>query len=189
MGGATRRGVDAVESLFWEHSGPNVIIECTPLPLKACASLYRDGIEVMFPSNRRIPPESLSANVKSHNYLNMIIGDQEVRQYNPKAWALLLDQRGFMAEGMGSNVFLAKNGRLITPKVQYVLAGVSRQTVVELASNSDLVLCPKKTLLLMMPITPTKPFSPQPAFVSAQSSPSTAKPWRMAKFPVPLRRS
>jgi branched-chain amino acid aminotransferase len=140
VGQRVSRGVDAVDGLFWQHSGPTIIIECTPLPLKARASLYRDGIEVMFPSNRRIPPESLSANVKSHNYLNMIIGDNEVRHSNPKAWALLLDTRGFMAEGMGSNVFLVKNGRLYTPKVQYVLAGVSRQTVVELAEQMGLPL-------------------------------------------------
>lgn len=139
VGQRVSRGVDDVDGLFWQHSGPSVIIECTPLPLKARATLYRDGIEVLFPSNRRIPPESLSANVKSHNYLNMIIGDNEVRQYNPNAWALLLDTRGFMAEGMGSNVFLVKHGRLYTPKVQYVLAGVSRQTVIELADQLGLV--------------------------------------------------
>jgi len=140
VGQRVSRGVDAVDGLFWEHSGPTVIIECTPLPFKARANLYRDGIEVMFPSNRRIPPESLSANVKSHNYLNMIIGDNEVRQYNAKAWALLLDTRGFMAEGMGSNVFLVKKGKLYTPKLQYVLAGVSRQTVVDLAEQLGLAL-------------------------------------------------
>jgi branched-chain amino acid aminotransferase len=140
VGQRVSRGVDNVDGLFWQHSGPNVIIECTPLPLKARAALYRDGIQVMFPSNRRIPPESMSANVKSHNYLNMIIGDNEVRQYNPKAWALLLDTRGFMSEGMGSNVFLVKHGRLYTPKVQYVLAGISRQTVFDLAKQMGLEL-------------------------------------------------
>jgi branched-chain amino acid aminotransferase len=138
VGQRVSRGVDEVDGLFWQHSGPTVIIECTPLPLKARATLYRDGIEVIFPSNRRIPPESMSANVKSHNYLNMIIGDNEVRHYNPNAWAVLLDTRGFIAEGMGSNVFLVRQGRLYTPKVQYVLAGVSRQTVIELADELGL---------------------------------------------------
>jgi branched-chain amino acid aminotransferase len=140
VGQRVSRGVDNVDGLFWQHSGPTVIVECTPLPLKARASLYREGIEVMFPSVRRIPPECMSANVKSHNYLNMILGDIEVRHYNPKAWAVLLDTRGFMAEGMGSNVFVVKNGKLYTPKVQYVLAGVSRQTVFELTEELGLTL-------------------------------------------------
>ncbi len=141
MGGAARLcGVDRPEGDTLQRSGPNVIIECTPLPLTARADLYRDGIEVMFPSVRRIPPECLSANVKTHNYLNLIIGDLEVRTYNPRAWAVLLDTRGFVAEGMGSNVFLVKDGKLYTPKVQYVLAGVSRQTVIELAEQQGLEL-------------------------------------------------
>lgn len=162
VGQRVSRGVDAVDGLFWQHSGPTVIIECTPLPLKARASLYRDGIEVMFPSNRRIPPESMSANVKSHNYLNMIIGDNEVRHHNPKAWALLLDTRGFMAEGMGSNVFLVKNGKLFTPKVQYVLAGVSRQTVIELADQLGLTLVEED-------LAPYDAYSADEAFLTSTS--------------------
>jgi branched-chain amino acid aminotransferase len=162
VGQRVSRGVDAVDGLFWEHSGPTVIVECTPLPLKARASLYRDGIEVMFPSVRRIPPECLSANVKSHNYLNMIIGDIEARHYNPKAWAVLLDTRGFMAEGMGSNVFLIKNGRLYTPKVQYVLAGVSRQTTIELAEQLGLKLAEED-------LAPYDAYSADEAFLTSTS--------------------
>ena len=162
VGQRVSRGVDAVDGLFWQHSGPTVIIECTPLPLKARANLYRTGIEVVFPSNRRIPPESLSPNVKSHNYLNMIIGDNEVRHHNPNAWALLLDTRGFMAEGMGSNVFLVKNGRLYTPKLQYVLAGVSRQTVVELAAELNLTLVEED-------LTPYDAYNADEAFLTSTS--------------------
>ena len=43
---------------------------------------------------------------------------------------VLLDTRGFLAEGLGSNVFLVKDGVLYTPKEQYVLAGISRATSV-----------------------------------------------------------
>ncbi|MEZ4864601.1 MAG: aminotransferase class IV [Caldilineaceae bacterium] len=134
------RGVDRVGGDFWQNGGPTVIIECTPLPLKARAHLYRDGIPVVFPSVQRVPPECLSPNVKSHNYLNLIMGDLEVRAVNPNAWAVLLDTRGFVAEGMGSNVFLVKDGVLYTPKAQYVLAGVSRQTVIELAAQQGLAV-------------------------------------------------
>jgi branched-chain amino acid aminotransferase len=143
VGQRVSRGVDPIDGDAPTHSGPTLIIECTPLPLKERAHLYRDGIEVIFPSVRRTPPECLSANVKSHNYLNMIIGDLEARSYNPKAWAVLLDTRGFLAEGMGSNVFLVKDGTLYTPQVQYVLAGVSRQTVLELAEQRGLKLVEK----------------------------------------------
>src|SRR6186713_1215599 len=40
VGQRVSRGVDNVDGLFWQHSGPSVIIECTPLPFKARANLY-----------------------------------------------------------------------------------------------------------------------------------------------------
>ncbi len=156
------RGVDVVGGDFWQNSGPTLIIDCTPLPFKARAHLYRDGIDVVFPSVQRTPPESLSPNVKSHNYLNMIIADLEVRSMNPNGWALLLDTRGFLSEGMGSNVFLVKDGVLYTPKSQYVLAGVSRQTVIELAAELKLKLVEDD-------LTPYDAFTADEAFITSTS--------------------
>jgi len=162
VGQRVTRGVDVVGGDFWQNSGPTVIVECTPLPLKARAPLYRDGIEVAFPSVQRIPPECLSPNVKSHNYLNMIVADQEVRSFNPKAWAVLLDTRGFLSEGQGSNIFLVKDGVLYTPKEQYVLAGVSRQTVIELAEQLKLKLVEDD-------LTPYNAFTADEAFITSTS--------------------
>lgn len=129
------RGVNIVGGELWQSGGPTVIVECTPLPFKARAPLFRDGIDIFVPSLRRVPPECLSPNVKSHNYLNLVLADQEVRGRSPNAWAILLDTRGFLSEGIGSNLFLVRDGKLLTPKAQYVLAGVSRQTVIELAGE------------------------------------------------------
>lgn len=129
------RGVDVVGGELWESGGPTVIVECTPLPLKARAKLFRDGVSVAFPTVRRVPPECLDPNAKTHNYLNLVLGDNEARAKNPEAWAILLDTRGFLCEGIGSNLFLVKDGALYTPKSEYVLAGVSRQTVIDLAGD------------------------------------------------------
>jgi len=68
----------------------------------------------------------------------LVLADLEVRDKGPNAWAVLLDRRGFLCEGIGSNVFLVNDGRLLTPRSQYVLAGVSRQTVFELAEKINL---------------------------------------------------
>ena len=70
VGQRISRGVDLVGGDMWETAGgPNVIIECAPLPLKPRARLYKDGIDVLVPSVRRTPPESLSPRAKSHNCL------------------------------------------------------------------------------------------------------------------------
>ena len=80
---------------------PTVIVECQPLPLKARAKNFRDGIEVVVPPTRRTPPDSFSPRAKSHNYLNMIIGDHEARALNPNAWAVLLDHERQSRRGHG----------------------------------------------------------------------------------------
>lgn len=120
--------------------GPTVIVECMPLSLKARARLFRDGIDVVVPSTRRTPPESVSPRAKTHNYLNLVLGDLEAHAHDPEAWAVLLDTRGFLAEGTGSNIFTVKDGKVYTPRSQYVLGGISRETVFELASKLDIPL-------------------------------------------------
>lgn len=133
IGQRISRGVRAVGDEGWDHTGPNVIVDCTPLPFAQRASHYRDGIHVLTPSIRRTPPSSLSPRVKTHNYLNMIVGELEVKDRDPNGWAVLLDENGNLCEGIGSNVFIVKDGRLLTPRGKYVLEGVSRETVIELA--------------------------------------------------------
>src|SRR6202007_1694518 len=106
---------------------------CLPLPLRERARLFRDGIDVVTPSVRRTPPDSLSPRAKMHQYLNLVLADREVKAQNPAAWAVLLDVNGNLSEGQGSNIFLVRDGGLTTPREKYVLPGVSRQAVIDLA--------------------------------------------------------
>jgi branched-chain amino acid aminotransferase len=129
------RGVEAVGDEGWEHVGPNVIVECMPLPLKARATLFRDGMRVIVPATRRVAPSMLSPRAKMHQYLNLIIADKEAKAVDPEAWSILLDEHGNLAEGTGSNIFLVTDGALVTPQERYVLPGVSRATVLALAAE------------------------------------------------------
>ncbi len=117
---------------------PTVLIECMPIPFESRAWMFRDGIEVVTPSVRRTPPESISPRVKSHNYLNLVLADLEVKTNNPDAFAVLLDINGNLCEGDGSNIFVVKDGSVRTPKGQYVLGGISRATALELARGLDI---------------------------------------------------
>jgi branched-chain amino acid aminotransferase len=69
------RGLDPSDRAVFGQSGPTVIVECLPLPLRERATLYRDGIRVVVPSVRRAPPDTLSARTKTNNYLNVVLGD------------------------------------------------------------------------------------------------------------------
>ena len=129
------RGLDAVGDEGWATDGPTVIVDCFPLMLKERAHLFRDGIELLVSSLRRVPPMCISPNAKSHNYLNLVLAHLEAQAQNPNAWALLLDIDDHLAESDGSNIFVVKKGTLYTPREEFVLAGVSRQTVIELAAE------------------------------------------------------
>ena len=111
------------------------MIDCVPLPLRARASFFRDGAPAAIPARRRVPPEALSPNVKSNNYLNMMIAQREVDAVGSGAWALMLDRNGDIAEGPGCNYFVVKNGVVYTPTRDFVLAGISRQVVIELCAK------------------------------------------------------
>ncbi len=133
IGQRVSRGVDPIGDEAPEHSGPNVIVECTPLPLKARARQFRDGLDVWTPAHRRIAPDMLSPRAKTHNYLNMIVAEQSVKAHDPEGWAVLLDVNGNLAEGMGSNIFVVRGGTIYTPSERFVLAGISRQMTLDLA--------------------------------------------------------
>src|SRR5262249_61664886 len=119
----------------WERTGPNVVIEVRPLPLAKRAHLYRDGAEVITTTMRRTAPSMLSPRAKTHNYLNMIVAEKPVKALNPDAWAVLLDENGNLAEGLGSNIFVVREGELFTPSERYVLPGVSRQMTIDMATR------------------------------------------------------
>ena len=114
---------------------PSIIIECVPLPFKARAAYYRDGIPVVVPSVRRTPPEVQSPRAKVHNYVNLVQATLEVESQNPNAWPILLDTNGNLSEGPGSNLFIVKDGIVMTPKEQFILSGISRRVAIELAQE------------------------------------------------------
>jgi len=127
------RGLNSADRSPQTKSGPTVIVECAPLPLKQRARLYRDGIDVIVPAVRRSAPDMLSPRAKTHNYLNLVMGDLEAKAADPEAWAVLLDANGNLCEGTGSNIFIVRAGMVLTPRERFVLPGISRETVIELA--------------------------------------------------------
>ena len=80
----------------------------------------------------------MSPRAKMHNYVNLVLAEQEAKSHNPDAWPILLDINGNLAEGPGSNIFLVKDGAIISPKEQYILAGISRETAIELAHELNI---------------------------------------------------
>jgi branched-chain amino acid aminotransferase len=92
------------------------------------------GVDVCVSSWARIAPNTLPAMAKTAaNYMN----SQLIKMEAIKAGyveGIALDSDGYLSEGSGENLFLVKNGTLLTPPlVSSVLPGITRDTVVQLA--------------------------------------------------------
>jgi branched-chain amino acid aminotransferase len=73
------------------------------------------------------------------HYVNSILANLEATRDGYDE-ALLLDTQGFVAEGAGENLFIVRDGQLFEPELVSGLAGITRQTVIELARDLGLSL-------------------------------------------------
>ena len=114
---------------------PWVMMTAFPLRwvLKGMSRYYREGVHAITPSQRQIPAQFLDPKVKNRSRLHYRLAELEVKRADSSAWALLLDDQGFVAEGTGSNFFVVQGDRLITPEPRNCLRGVSRNYVLSLA--------------------------------------------------------
>ena len=116
------------------RGGPNVIIADFPLrwTVASLGGLFDTGINAVVPSQRAIPGSLLDPKIKNRSRLHYMMANIEVSQVEgANNWALLLDPDGFVAEGTGDNVFIVKNGVVITPEGRNILRGVSRAYVLD----------------------------------------------------------
>ena len=76
-------------------------------------------------------------------YMNSMLALQEAVSAGADE-ALLLDPEGYVAEGSGENVFIVKNGTIYTPEVTACLNGITRATVLALASQFGIPIVEKR---------------------------------------------
>ena len=76
-------------------------------------------------------------------YTNSILAHQEVAQDGYDE-ALLLDVDGYVAEGAGENIFIVKKGKLYTPDLTSCLEGITRDSIITLASDLGIELIEKR---------------------------------------------
>jgi branched-chain amino acid aminotransferase len=96
----------------------------------------RDGIRAKVSSWRRISPDSLLPGAKaSGQYLNSILAKIESHKAGYEE-AILLDDQGHVCEGSGENIFVVREGKLITPPLTAsILDGISRRSVMQIAGD------------------------------------------------------
>jgi branched-chain amino acid aminotransferase len=100
-----------------------------------------EGVDVGVSSWQRMAPNTHQAMVKATgNYVNSMLALLEAKRHG-YAEGLMLDQDGYVCEGSGENLFLVKDGGLITPPIgASILAGITREFVLQLAADRGLTV-------------------------------------------------
>lgn len=101
--------------------------------LKVCISPFQ-----------RPNPKSTFVEAKiSGHYVNSILATTDAKKRGFDE-ALLLDMNENVAEGSGANIFIEKGGKLYTPSLGNILAGITRATVIELCKMLDIEVIEKQ---------------------------------------------
>ena len=96
----------------------------------------RTGIRAKVSSWRRISPDSLIPHSKaSGQYLNSVLAKIESQKAGYEE-AILLDDHGYVCEGSGENIFLVRDGQVVTPsQTASILDGINRKSVMQIAGD------------------------------------------------------
>jgi branched-chain amino acid aminotransferase len=96
----------------------------------------RSGVRAKVASWRRISSDSLIPHAKaSGQYLNSILAKIESHKAGYEE-AILLDDHGFVCEGSGENIYVVRDGRVITPpQTAGILDGINRKSILRIAAD------------------------------------------------------
>jgi branched-chain amino acid aminotransferase len=115
-------------------SDPQVIVIADHIQLYP-KEMYEKGLEIVTASTIRNHSAALSPRIKSLNYLNNIMAKIEGLQAGCVE-ALMLNAKGEVAECTGDNIFIVRQGVLMTPPIDAgILEGITREAVIELAQE------------------------------------------------------
>lgn len=98
--------------------------------------LYEVGLTAITVAIRRNAPDALSPNIKSMNYLNNILAKIEANEKGGDE-AIFLDNNGYISEGSGDNIFVIKNGKVVTPPTINNLKGITRAAAIDILKEMD----------------------------------------------------
>jgi branched-chain amino acid aminotransferase len=113
------------------QSGPTLIV----LPEHKPPVYDASGIRLVTASVRRSSPDSLDPKIHHNNLLTSILAKIEANAAGADD-AIMLDQRGFVAETNATHIFLVSGGTLGTPTTAACPEGITRQAVLDLAASA-----------------------------------------------------
>jgi branched-chain amino acid aminotransferase len=128
------RGVGELSYSLAACLAPTLAIIVKPL-VSPPERTFTHGIPIVVVGVRRNHPDAVNPMIKSNNLLNNALAMQEAYRRGGDE-ALMLNQAGDLAECSQSNIFLVRDGHVMTPPLSAgLLPGITREYVLELASG------------------------------------------------------
>ena len=118
-----------------QRGAATVMINNAPMDLRGWAAFYGAGCHAVTSMSRMIPSQSIDARIKNRSRMAYTLAEMEVKLVDKDAQGIILDIHGNVGENKGGNIFVVSGGELRTPTTQNCLAGISRETILELAQE------------------------------------------------------
>jgi len=118
------------------HNPVDVYLACWVWGKYLGEEALAQGVDVCISSWKRLAPNTLPTLAKAGaNYMNSQLIKMEALT-NGYTEGIALDEAGYVSEGSGENIFLVRDGRILTPPLgASVLPGVTRDSVLRLAQD------------------------------------------------------
>jgi branched-chain amino acid aminotransferase len=125
-------GISAID----EVDGPDVYV----IPRPGRSPLYEDPepITARFAATRQPSPDSLDPKVKANNYMTNILAELEARGTDADT-TIMLNGQGYVTEAAAANIYIVRDGVLLTPPGTDILVGTTRNALIDLADSTDTV--------------------------------------------------
>jgi len=144
-------------------SKATIIIITEPMITLHSKEKKEKGITAMIAWVKRDPVDATTHEVKSLNYLNSILAKIESNIAGVDE-AICLDKTGFVCEGVAENIFIVKDGRIITPPTATgALRGITRTIVMQLADKLEYAMIERN-------ITPNELFTADEVFLTGTAA-------------------
>ena len=114
---------------------PTYVQHTFPMRFDLWRKVFLEGVHCVTPAPRHWPPQCLSSKIKNRNRLHMWIGEQEAHAVDPHSMALYLDINGNITETGGSNFVIYQDGRVISPRRDNILWGISLTVLSEILAE------------------------------------------------------
>ena len=140
-----------------------IIIITEPMLQLNSPEALANGITTTITWVKRNPVDAATHEIKSLNYLNSILGKIEANNTGADE-AICLNKTGYVCEGVGENIFIVRDGKIITPPVSSgALNGITRAVIIRLAKKLGIELIERN-------ITPNELFTADEAFFTGTAA-------------------